>query len=291
MEPKTLISIALSILGGLFGEILFPNQAPPPKAPEPAKPQVVIERRVERHVPMMVPSFVKQVPSEHFAGVSAPCRTLNEARKSAIDDVVRQILSAVNVRYDHHYLDRISGSARNPHRKVDDQLSKVAKGVVLGVEQNIVNSDYVRNGSERYIYFILVKYPDSLIAEMRRLSKGAKVVCRLVRSGNGEIELGLSEVNGVAVTLSSVDITVRKVNRHASFISYFIMKVPKGSKARYSRAIEPVQICGESRNIRLKLKSSEKQMADYLLGSKVSARAVLRGHDEIGRVVSVKVGL
>ena len=47
----------------------------------------------------------------------------------------------------------------------------------------------------------------------------------------------------------------------------------------------------ESRNIKLRSKRSEKQMCDYILGSEVSAMAVIRGHDEIGRVVTAKVGL
>lgn len=86
-------------------------------------------------------------------------------------------------------------------------------------------------------------------------------------------------------------LTPQKVNHYARFISYYIMKVPKGSKARYSKAIKPVRICGESRRIKLQLKLSEKQVYDYLLGSEVSAEAVLRGHDEIGRVVTAKVEL
>ena len=69
------------------------------------------------------------------------------------------------------------------------------------------------------------------------------------------------------------------------------MKVPKGSKASYSMAIDPVQICGESRRIRLELKRSEKQVYDYLLGSKSTIVAVLKGHDEIGRVVTARVEL
>ena len=44
-------------------------------------------------------------------------------------------------------------------------------------------------------------------------------------------------------------------------------------------------------SISLKLKRSEKQMSDYLLDSGSSAEAVLRGHDEIGRVVTAKVEL
>lgn len=281
MELKFLISFYTSMLGGLFGQVIHGSeQAPHTKPP---KPQVVIEHKLK------VPSFVTSIPAGHYAGVSVPCKTIGEARNSAIDNAVRQILSTVNASYTHQYLDRVSGSVRNPKRNVDDQLSKVAKGIVLGVERGIVKSSWSKESSGRYVYFILVRYPDKLVSEMRRLSKGAKVVCHLARSSNNEIEFNLSEVNGVAVTLSSVDITVRKVNRHAGFISYYIMKVPKGAQARYTRAIEPVKLCGESRNIRLKWKRSEKQMSDYILGAEINAVAVLRGHDEIGRVVSAKV--
>jgi len=269
------------MLGGLFGQVMHgPEQAPLAKPP---KPQMVIEHKLK------VPSFVTSIPAGHYAGVSAPCKTISEARNSAIDNAARQILSAVNASYAHQYLDRVSGSVRNPKRNVDDRLSKVAKGIVLGVERAIVKSSWSKDGSGRYVYFIQVRYPDKLVSEMRRLSKGAKVLCQLARSSNNEIELNLSEVNGVAVTLSHIDITVRKVNRHAGFISYYIMKVPKGSQAGYTRAIKPVRICGESRKIRLKWKRSEKQMYDYILGSEINAVAVLRGHDEIGRVVTAKV--
>jgi hypothetical protein len=281
MELKFLISFFSSMIGGLFGQLLQgPEQAPPVKPP---KPQVVVEQTLS------VPAFVTSIPTGHYAGVSAPCKTLSEARTSAIENAARQILSALNATYAHQYLDRVSGSVRNPKRKVDDRLSKVAKGIVLGVERGIVKSSWSRDSLGRYVYFILVRYPDRLVSEMRRLSKGAKIVCQLVGTENGEIELRLSEVNGVSVTLSSVDITVRKVNRYAGFISYYIMKVPKGSQSSYTEAIGPVRICGESHNIKLKWKRSEKQMYDYILGAEINAIVVLKGHDEIGRLVQTKV--
>ena len=164
MELKLLLSIFPSILWGLFGTISdAPGQAPSIQKPKP--PAVVHQ--------LKVPSFVTSIPAGHFAGVSAPCKTLSKARKSAIDDVARQILSSVNTRYDHQYLDRISGSVRNPKRVVDDRLSKIAKGVVLGVERNIVKSAMSQDASGRHVYFILVRYSDKLISEMRRLSRGA----------------------------------------------------------------------------------------------------------------------
>lgn len=239
---------------------------------------------------LQVPSFVTLVPAEHFAGVSAPCKSLSEARKSAVDDVVRQILSSVNIRYDHRYLDRVSGSVRNPKRHVDDRLFKVAKGVVLGVERNIVKSSISKDASGRHVYFILVRYSDKLIAEMRRLSKGAKVMASVVGYSGNDLILDVVEVNGVEVVISSADITITKVNRYAGFISYYIMKVPKGSQGGFTRAIGPVRVCGGSSKVRLRVSGKGKKIVDHILGAEIDVVAVLKGHDEIGRVVTARVG-
>ena len=281
MELKVLLSIFPSILWGLFGTISdAPGQAPSIQKPKP--PAVVHQ--------LKVPSFVTSIPAGHFAGVSAPCRSLSDARKSAIDDVVRQILSAVNIRYDHRYLDRVSGNVRSPKRVVDDRLFKVAKGVVLGVERNIVKSSMSQDASGRHVYFILVRYSDKLILEMRRLSKGAKVVASVVGFSGNDLILDVVEVNGVEVVISSADITVTKVNRFASFISYYIWKVPKGSQGSFTRAIGPVRVCGGASKVRLKVSGKGKGLVDHLLGAEIDVVAVLRGHDEIGRVVTAKVG-
>jgi len=85
-----------------------------------------------------------------------------------------------------------------------------------------------------------VRYPDKLVSDMRRLSRGAKVTARVIRASDGQIELHQSEVNGVAVTFSHLDIAVRKVNRFSGFISHHIMKVPRGYEKRFSRAIAPL---------------------------------------------------
>jgi len=284
MELKLLLSFAASLLGGLFGN---GSQQAPPKPPNPAPPAV--EARVQAN--LQVPSFVTNIPSGHFAGVSVPCHTLAEARNSAIGDAVKQILGSVGVEYSHHYLGRVSGNVRNPVRQVDDRLSKIAKGIVLGVEQRIVKSSWSKDVSGRYVYFILVLYPDRNISEMRRLSRGAKVIGRVVRAGNGGIEICVTEVNGVAVTLASIDVTVRKANRYARFISYYIWKVPKSSECRFSQAIAPVRVCGSSTTVRVKLTGNEKQFSDYLLGADLYVLGIIRGTDEIGRDVTVSVDL
>jgi len=238
-----------------------------------------------------VPLFVTSVPSGHFAGVSAAMPSLTEARRGAVDDVVRQVLGAIGVQYDHQYVDMVSGSVRGrgPERKVNDRLSGVAHGVVLGVEQNIVKSSWCRDASNKWIYFVLVRYTDRLVAEMRRLSKGAKVVASAICDNGCSVRLKVTEANNVSVVLSSADVTINRRNRFAKAISFFVWKVPSGSTRNVSLVLDPVCVCACSREILLAFDSCEKEIYDYLLGAKFERVAVLKGHDELGRAVSVRV--
>jgi hypothetical protein len=238
-----------------------------------------------------VPLFVTSFPSGHFAGVSAPMPSLAESRRGAVDDVVRQVLGAIGVQYDHHYVDMVSRSVRGrgPERKVNDRLSGVAHGVVLGVEQNIVKSSWCRDASNKWICFILVRYPDTLIVEMRRLSKGAKIVASVISDNGCSVRLKVTEVNNVSVVLSSADVTINRRNRFAKILSFFVWKVPSGSTRNVSLAFDPVRISGCSRGVLLAFDGCEKEVYDYLLGVKFERVAVLKGHDELGRVVSVRV--
>jgi hypothetical protein len=243
--------------------------------------------------PEQVPLFVTSVPSGHFVGVSAPMPSFAEARRGAVDDVVRQVLGAIGVQYDHQYVDMLSVSVHGgrPQRTVEDRLSGVAHGVVLGVEQNIVKSSWYRDTSNRWIYFVLVRYPDRLISEMRRLSKGAKIVASVISDNGCCVRLKVTEVNGVSVVLSSAVMTINKRNRFAKAISFFAWKVPKGSTHNVSVAFSPVCICACSRELLLAFDGGQKELYDYLLGAKSDRVAVIKGHDEIGRAVSVRVPL
>jgi len=153
----------------------------------------------------------------------------------------------------------------------------------------IVDSAWSQDSSGRYVYFILVRYPDRLIEEMRRLSKGAKVFVYVSRFDGNNLILNVTEVNGVEAVLTSADITYKKVNRFAPFISYYIMKVPKSSQGTLTRAFAPVRVCRSSSQARLKVSGNEKLFVDYLLGSDIEVKAILKGHDEIGRVVQTRV--
>ncbi|MFC1895420.1 hypothetical protein ACFL0Q_01995 [Thermodesulfobacteriota bacterium] len=260
-------------------------------APEQLNHLVEAERRTATPG-LPVPSFVTRIPSDHFAGVSAPCTSLAEARKSAVNDVVRQVLAAMNVRYEHRYVDRVFGNVRGPgpQRTLDDQLTGDACGIVLGVERGIVKSSWHRDSSDRYICFVLVHYPEETIREMRRLSQGAKLIVSKISGDGGPAGFGvrISEVHGVSVVLSSAQVTVLKHNRFAKAISFFVWHVPEGATHSAPAALEAVRLCGDSAEVHLFVQDCSKGLLDYLLGAEIDRILLLKGHDEIGRPVSAE---
>ena len=121
---EIIIPFAASFFGKvLAGLMLSSSEEAVAKPPQP--PVVVEEKIVVAKVepkPIEVPSFVTHVPAGHFAGVSGPMDSLADARKAAISDVVRQVLSAIDISYSHVYYDRVSGSVSSPSRVVYDRL-------------------------------------------------------------------------------------------------------------------------------------------------------------------------
>jgi hypothetical protein len=232
---------------------------------------------------------LNDVPPGHFVGISIPSNFLAEARKSAIDNIVRQIVGAIGVKYKHHYLDAVSGNVRNPQRVIVDKLSGDAQGIVLDAEKSIVKSSWLTDASEKYVYFVLVYYPEKKIQEMRRLSRGAKVIATLVSKNDNYAELKVSEVNGVSVVISSAEITVTKKNRLAKAITLFFWRVPSRLEHKMSIPITPLKLQNNSRQIRLSMDNFRKNFDDYLLGAEIKRIAVLSGYDEIGRLVSARI--
>ena len=287
MEYKFLATIALYLLQTVFSGS---QQAQERKAVESSIRPIVAGTQAGFHK-FEIPTFVKSVPQSHFAGISSPCRSIAEARKSAINDVVRQVLRSIRVEYEHSYVDKVSGNVhgQGPKRVVNERLRGVSRGVVLGIEQRIVESSWSRDSSHKYHYFVLVRYPDSIIQEMRRLSKGAKVVVSVVSVNGGDAVLRVSETNGVSVVMSSADVKVNKKYRFSKFISFCVWHVPEGSVHRVSVALDPIKICGGSRKVRLPLSGCDKDFLDYLLGAKLERLVVLKGHDELGRAVSAQL--
>jgi hypothetical protein len=241
--------------------------------------------------PLQVPLFLGTVPEGHFAGVSAPCPNFSEARKSAILDVVRQVLGSIGILYGYRTENHVKGNVRSEglQRNVEETFSGTAKGFVLGVEQNIVKSNWSKDASGRYVYFVLVRYPQKMIAKMKRLSKGARLIASVAHVTDSKINFKVSEVNGVAVVLTSANISVTKTYRFSKAISLFVWKVPSKAKHRYSIPIDPVKICENSVNIQLPINNHRKSLTDHLMGAKLESNAIVNGYDEIGGPVSVKI--
>jgi len=288
MELKFLFSFALSLLGTLFGNMVNepehkPKQCPSSKVVEP----IAIEQKINS-MPK-VPKWVNSVPKGHFAGVSAPSQSLSEARKSAVSDVVRQILGCVGVSYNHIYHNKVSGDPRNPVQRISDSLSGVSQGLVFDVERSIRSFSYERDSLGRYIAFILVEYSDSKIADVRRLSLGSKVIVKRVHSKMSDtsgFRIRATEVNGVSVVLSSAKIRIVKVNRFAKLMNFF-WNAESGSEESISVPIGPVRVCKSSADFLLDLGDSSLGIEDYLLGAKVTYFAKIHGQDEVGRVIEV----
>jgi len=289
VEFSFIFKIASGVVGSLLGPMLFGGnvQAPQQKVPELSKARPVVRKCMSQNE-FKAPHFVTHVPPGHFAGISAPLDSLKASRQSAVDDVVKQVLGAIGMWYNHRLIDTISGTPRIPRRKINDRLHVVANGFVRGVYKRIVESSWTRNASGRYVYFVLVKYPDTLIAEMRRLSKGARLVASVVSSGRTAIRIRVYEVNGVAVTLSSANVKVTKRYRFSKAISMFVWHVPAGSEESFTIPLKPLKICQKPAEIQLPIGSS-KQITEYVLGADVSWTAALHGHDEIGRPVTASV--
>ena len=136
---------------------------------------------------------------------------------------------------------------------------------------------------------VTVYYPEEKIQEMRRLSKGAKVIATVVSKNDKYADLKVSELNGVSVVISSAEIAVTKKNRFAKAITLFFWQVPSGLEYKISILITPLKLCSNSSQVRLSLDKSRKNFSDYFLGAKLERIAVLEGHDEIGRPVRTRV--
>jgi len=285
---KAVAGILIIVKGLVFGDV---SESKPVRVTQPEKVAVIQVREKKSPVKFEVPDFVKSVPSGDFAGVSVRCRALAEARRSAGDDVVRQILGSINASYSHKYSDIVSGDARKPRRVVSDQLDRVASGIVLDVERSIVRSVHrqVNGGGGNHVVFVLVRYGAEKIAEMRRLSRGSQVIGEIVSDRDGIVQVRVFEVNGVSVVFGSADISVEKRNRYSKAISLFVWKVPAGSKKKYRVGFDPVKICGSEAYFLLDLNRSIGGVSDVLLGAKVSKRIELKGVDEIGREVVVSL--
>ena len=218
-----------------------------------------------------------------------PSNSLAEARKSAIDDVIRQIMAAMGMEYSHHYHNRISGSVRNPRQVIDDKLSGHSYGFIQNVQASAVESNWLIDATSKYVFFILVYYPTEQIQEMHRLSKGANVIVSFISKDEQGVRLKISEVNGVSAIISSAELRIRQTNRFARAIALFFWKVSPMVEHSQSISIAPIQLCQNSAVVQLLIGTTRKKLIEYLIGAKFEYILAIKGHDEIGRPVAAKI--
>jgi hypothetical protein len=157
---------------------------------------------MERHTPpidmkpLAIPGFAVAVPEGHFAGISQPSVTIASARHSAINDVIRQVVGSMNSDATSKFNERTQVDGLSSQHTVDDDLNVIAQGLVVGVEENIVDTVWVTDALGRYMCYILVRYPKELIDEMRRISRGAHLIPSVDDIGS-DIRLRVHESNGV----------------------------------------------------------------------------------------------
>ncbi len=188
------------------------------------------------------------VPSGHFLGLSVPCASVSEARDSALQDVAEQILRTIGASYSVRFSSRMIGTTERISHSVDERFHYSSSGFLSEIENRIVSQSYDR-ADGGVVYRMLVHYPPSLVARMRRLSRGAKVLATKVSPG----VYNLREVNGVSCVLTEAAYIVSERNRNAGFLSYYVMKVSSGKTHNYTKPLnQPVTLEGKaSKRVRL----------------------------------------
>ena len=236
-------------------------------------------------LPSIAWSGTISVPKDHYLGISSPCASVADARREAFQDVSSQILRTIGATYSVEFSSRMAGNTKDVVQSIDERFHYSASGFLAGIESRIVSQEY---GWEPggVVYRMLVHYPASLIARMRRLSRGAKVLATRVRPG----EYQLREVNGVACVLTEAAYAVSSRNRNAGFLNYYVMKVSSGESQKLTKPLpEPVVLQnGESKRIYFKV-PNDHRVKDLLLGTQRYVQITLIGTDEVGRSVKVKM--
>jgi len=225
------------------------------------------------------------VPPGHFLGISPPCASVAAAREKALHDVGGQILRTIGASYSVSFSSHATGTMEKVRRTIDERFHYSASGFLAEIETRIVSQSFEREPSG-VVYRMLVNFPKSIISKMRRLSRGAKVLAAKVGSGVYD----LREVNGVACVLSEAAYAVSEVNKHASFLNYYVMKVSSGESQNYTKPLpEPVVLQnGAVKRINLMVPKSG-SLGDLVLGTRRSVQITLIGTDEVGRTVRVMV--
>lgn len=236
-------------------------------------------------LPAIVWAESVKVPSGHFLGISSPCASVADAREKALHDVAAQILRTIGASYSVSFSSHATGTMEKVRRTIDERFHYSASGFLAEIETRIVSQSFERSGSG-VVYRMLVNFPKSLIAKMRRLSRGAKVLA--TRLGSGVYEL--REVNGVSCVLTEAAYAVAERNAHAGFLNYYVMKVSTGGTRKYTKPLREPVVLQNKMAQRINLMVPKRGgLGDLVLGTRRSISITLMGTDEVGRPVRVRV--
>ena len=231
------------------------------------------------------PSWVDRVVYEQGGYIYFVGHSYDEALRLAVQGVYQVVTSE----FSSYQSERVSGSKHVHRIQVEDRLTAISKDIQLyGLRQVDSSGEMVLLRISEVDYKAARARVIHRIAEEKRLARGSRVVGSLVSVNGSDVVVRVSELNGVSVVLDSAELLVRKNNRFASTISYYVVHVPKHSQERVSVSLSPLRVCKGSKEIRLSLKDG-KGLSDYLLGSDIRRTLVLRGVDEVGRGVSLTV--
>ena len=271
----------------LLLNILFYIPAVHATGPLPTRyPQTL---KVEASKSLHIPLWVTNIPEHGFVGISKPRQSIEEARQQAFDSVVSQILQAMGAEYSLTHKSILSGNASYSHYDLNERLTYTSRWFIRSIQQNIKNSD-IQKVEDKYICFVLIDFPPSKIAKLRKLTIGPKVAARIVRKQGDRLIIEVRENNGVGVTLSDYHVKVTTKNRHAGIITLFAWKVPEIFSHNFEGVIQhKVSVKGNSQKLSIPNPIPGTSFNHHILGSQNKIRILLRGYDEIGRKVEVIV--
>ena len=253
-------------------------------------PPAAIEA-VEASQSVQLPTWVTNTPEDCFVGISRPCQSIEEARQQAIDSAISQVLQAMGADYNLTHKSLISAGSSHVQHDLEERLVYTSNWFVNAVQQGIEESE-IQQIQDKHVCFILVRLPESKIEWFRKMTVGPNLAARMVENGSDEIVIEVRETSGVSATLTDYRISITSNNRHAGLITMFAWKVPESSTENFEGAIgRSCSLKSDSQTISIPCASPDKDIGALVLGTERRVNIVLRGHDEIGRPVSLPVAI
>jgi len=252
-----------------------------------AKPEQVLKAGAPSS--FTIPEWVTKTPKHCFVGISNPCLTIEEARQQALNSAVSQILQAMGAEYRLTHKSRLYGNTNKSHHQLDEELTYGARWFIRSIQQNIIKSD-IHQVQDKFVYFTLIYFTPTAIERLRKLTIGPKVAAKILKRHNDKIVVEVREHNEVLVTLTDYEIKITSMNHHAHLITLFVWKVPKFSTESHKGVIaHQISLKGNIQTFRLPYPTPVSNLKNLLLGTESQMTIVLKGHDEIGRQLSVTI--